>query len=152
SFHRVLRIDPGFVGTNVVTANVSLPNSRYPSPEQWTEFYRRLTQKIQSVPGVDAIGLGSALPLAGGAAGTSILPGGRALPKPGGHEQMTGSSFFTVNGEYFKALGIPLLKGRTFNSQDGPDTPLVAVVDEKLANTFWPNQNPIDKRVAFEIE
>jgi putative ABC transport system permease protein len=152
SFERLMQVDTGFSAANVVTANVALPNSKYSTPEQWTEFYRQLIERIQTLPAAETIGLGSSLPLNGGAAETSILPEGRPLPKPGSHEPMTGSSFFTVNGDYFKAMGITLIRGRTFNAQDAADSPLVAVVDEKLANTFWPNQDPIGKRVAFELE
>ncbi len=150
SFQRVARIDAGFEAANIVTANIALPNSGYPSPATWMAFYRQFLDRLRAIPGTDAVAVSSGLPLNGGGAESGILPEGREMPKPGEHG--TGCTFFTVSADYFKVLGVQLVIGRSFTDQDGADSTPVAVVDEKLANTFWPNADPIGKRVAFEIE
>jgi hypothetical protein len=78
------------------------------------------------------------------------MPEGRPMPKPG--EPMQGATFFVISPDYFTTLGIRVLNGRSFTTEDTSNAPLVAIIDEKVAKLFWPNESAIGKRVAFEAE
>ena len=150
SFRELTRVETGFQSDNVITANVALPDSKYPQVESWTAFYGQLLDRVTPLPGVKSAAINSGLPMTGVGNESPIMPEGRPMPKPG--EPMQGATFFAISPDYFETLGIRILNGRSFSKDDTPNAPLVAIIDEKVAKLFWPNESPIGKRVAFEAE
>jgi putative ABC transport system permease protein len=144
SFMRLQQVDPGFSAANVLTAQVFLTAPRYPDPAARRAFWSRLLPQLQGIPGVTAAGLTSNLPLSGGVqTGTYSIVG--RTPDPGeaaphGHHQVVG-------GEYFRAMGIPLLAGRLFTDGDTIDASPVAVIDEYLVTRYFPDRDPIGQQI-----
>jgi putative ABC transport system permease protein len=149
SFWKLQRVPSGFDPQNVLTAQVALPSARYREPQQAARFFQQLSEQVRALPGVQAVGAISILPLGGGWSRTSIAIEGRAemtnlLPqaRPRIHPR-------TVTPDYFQALGIPLLNGRFLTSQDDSNTPLVALINQTAARQYWPGQNPLGQRVQI---
>lgn len=143
SFVSVINIDLGFQPQNVLTIQVGLPNST-PVPKA-AEFYRQVMRRLSRLPNVTA---------AGGAGDLFFLDETRthALRLVEGRAREPKSSWkplvwTQVAGDYFQAMGIPLLRGRYFNEQDRADSGLVAIVNETLARRYWPGEDPIGKRL-----
>ncbi len=141
SFVRLNRVDPGFNSRDVLTASISLPASRYDKPGQRVDFFRRLIEKLDSMPGVVTSGVVSALPLTNYNTGTALFVEGKPIPPPADAPIVW---FRSASTGYFKAMDIPLRRGRLFADQD-EDRP-VAVVNETLAKRFWPGEDPVGKR------
>jgi putative ABC transport system permease protein len=144
-----MAVEPGFNAERVVTMRVSLPNASYPNRAAWTTFHQELLRRVKTLPAIEAVGLNSAVPLEGGGFEAPVIAEGQPMPSP--DRPGTQALFQTTSPEYFKAMGIPLVKGRTFNARDTADTTLVAVVDDSLARKFFPDADPIGKRIAFEF-
>lgn len=140
SFRRVLQVDPGFKPENLLTMQVSVSN---PDGHQVAGFFNQLQENIRGLPGVKAAAISNGLPL-GVANHPTFFIQGRPLPEKG---KAPGAVRYTVSPGYFETMGIELLKGRVFNAQDTPSTPLVMVIDEALAQHFQ-NEDPIGKRIA----
>ena len=140
SFRKVLEVDPGFNARKLLTMQVSVNN---PDGNQVASFFRQLQENVTRIPGVTAFGISNGLPL-GVANHPTFFIQGRPLPEPG---QETGAVRYTVSPGYFDAMGIQLKRGRVFTSQDTPDTPLVMVIDEALAQ-FFQNEDPIGKQIS----
>jgi putative ABC transport system permease protein len=149
SFSRLMAVDPGFNPERVVTARLTLPDTRYPERASWTAFHRRLLERVAAVPGIDSVGLNSAVPLEGGGAEAPVIKEGDAMPTP--DRPATTTLFQTASPGYFRAMGIQLLKGRTFSERDTADTGPVVVVDETLVQKLFGDTDPIGKRIAFEL-
>jgi putative ABC transport system permease protein len=149
-FERLTKIDVGFDPERVISGRVDLPAARYATDDAWIAFHLELVRRLQSIPGVHAAGLTNAVPMGGSGAESGIIPEGRPLRDP--DTPTTGSTFFAVSPDYFRVMGIRLLAGRSFTEHDDRSAPLVAVVDERLAQSFWPNENALGKRVAFEFD
>jgi putative ABC transport system permease protein len=147
TFIHLTRIELGFRPDQVLTLRISLPGQRYLSPDKTATFYRDLLGRVSALPGVDAAGISSLVPLSGGGSESSILPQGAPLDPnhPG-----PGCTFGSVSGGYFQAMGIALLRGRTFDEYDRTGNPPVIVLDETAAQALWPGQDLLGKRVAFE--
>jgi putative ABC transport system permease protein len=140
SFRKVLQVDPGFNARQLLTMQVSVNN---PDGNQVASFFRQLQENVTRIPGVTAFGISNGLPL-GVANHPTFFIQGRPLPEPG---KETGAVRYTVSPGYFEAMGIQLKRGRVFTSQDTPDTPLVMVIDEALAQYFQ-NEDPIGKQIS----
>jgi putative ABC transport system permease protein len=150
SFAKLTSIDLGFDASHVVTVHASLPDTRYREVAQWTAFHRQLLQRVSALPGIEAAGLNSALPLAGMGAEAEVRYEGQ--PPPASlHEDGTPSLFQAVSPDYFRAMGMPLVRGRAFTDRDTADGVRVAVVEEALVRKFFPDTDPIGKRIAFEF-
>jgi putative ABC transport system permease protein len=143
SFWRLLRTDRGFDERNVLTVNLML--SRYSTPEQQINFLRTVLERVAQTPGARAVGLTSALPLRGGAS-TDFVIEGRTYEL--GDEPS--ADIRTIDPNYFRAMGIPIGAGRVFADSDSPDSPKVMVINESMARRFWPNEDPIGKRVTMK--
>jgi putative ABC transport system permease protein len=144
SFAEILKVDPGFRPDGVLTLRVALPDAVYSKPEQVRGFYRELLDRVQRLPGVESAGAVSALPLSGqGGSGTTTIDS-QSVPledtAPEADQRM-------VAADYFQAMGISLLRGRYFAASDTDGAPPVAIVDDSLADTYWPHQDPIGKRL-----
>jgi putative ABC transport system permease protein len=141
SFLAVRQVTPGFDPARVLSAYVAIPRSQYPQDAQVITFFARALDRIQSLPGVDAVGMVNRLPLgAGNQTGGVQIDGATDTPWPSVETR-------TASPDYFRALGIPIKEGRSFLSSDGPDGPMVAIVDERLAHTVWPGTTAIGRRL-----
>jgi len=148
SFLRLMNQEFGFRPGNVLTARLFLPQSRYKEPRQWSDFFRTLAGRIRALPGVEEAATTSKLPLRGGNNGVVLIEG---RPAPVGNLNGTLVEQSPVSPAYFRAMGIPLKRGRTFQETDEPENaPPVAVVNESMARRFWPGENPIGKRFSWD--
>src|SRR5246127_2628653 len=147
SFLRLQEIRPGFNAHNVLVANLALPYPKY-QYEQFEEFFRRLTERLEAAPGVQAAGGGINLPLnaSGYALGRGFIPEGRPLTVDENRDAM----FSAITGDYFRALQIPLLAGRTFELRDNADAPKVVIINETIAKRhFGSATEAIGKRLSI---
>jgi predicted permease len=144
SFRAVLGMDFGFQSDGVTTATVSLPSSSYQDAASRVAFKRRSLEAIRALPGVEAAGATTALPFGGSQNSSVILAEGYVM-KPG-ESMIAPFSVVTTEG-YFEAMRIALVRGRTFDARDTAEANPVAVIDERLARKFWPDQDPIGRRL-----
>jgi putative ABC transport system permease protein len=144
SFERILKVDPGFQPDNVLTMHISLSDAQYSKPEQVRGFYNTLLSRIQQLPGVRSAGATSLIPLGGQNSSGTIVVDSQSVPK---EDTQPEADQRAVTADYFKAMGISLVRGRYFDNRDSDTAPLVAIVDESLAQIYWPNQDPIGKRI-----
>lgn len=143
SFAQILKVDPGFRPENVLTLRVALPNAQYSKPEQIRGFYDGLLDHVRQLPGVKSAGAVSLLPLGGNTSGTIVVDS-QSVPKQATTPE---ADQRIATPGYFEAMGISLVHGRLFENRDGADAPPVVIVDESLANLYWPNQDPVGKRI-----
>ena len=143
SFMRVQRVDPGFNPVNVLTLRLSVAGTSYKG-ERRGIFYDELLQKIRRLPGVEAAGATTILPLSG-----SIGWGGITIEDY--HAEMGQAQIQadqrSADVGYFEAMKIPLIEGRFFNDQDSKDSQPVVIVDDQMARTYWPSSSPVGRRV-----
>jgi len=143
SYQKMLAIDPGIRPDHVLVANYALPEAQYPTDAAVERFDRRLINELAAKPGVTAVGMGDRVPSSGNSGMSAYtLEGERS---EGWHLKFAG--FGTIYGDYFQALGIPLLAGRAFTENDRADSPLVVVVSKSMAEHSWPGQNAIGKHM-----
>jgi len=144
SFDKLLRVNVGFKPEQLLSLEYRLPRSKYKNVEAQWNFHRQVMDRIQEVPGVQSVALVRGLPFSGNGATTAIiLPDREALPK--GHEPEV--MFNSATSNYFETMGIPFIKGRLFGNEDRPDTPPVVIINQTMAQRFWPNQDPLGKQV-----
>jgi predicted permease len=146
SFVRVTEVDPGFVPDRVLTAQLSLPAARYPDAAATVAFWQRLLDRARAMPGVTAAGLISSLPLSGTPNAGTYRVVGRTLP-PGA--PLPHALNDRVAGDYFRAMGIPLVEGRLFTDADRVDATRVVVVDRFFAAKQFPGESPLGRQVNF---
>jgi predicted permease len=144
SFRRVLAVDPGFNGDSVMTATVFLPNARYKDEAAIAAFTDEALRRMRGLPGVKAAGATDTIPFAGNNSNSVIFAEGYQM-KPG--ESVIAASQVIVTPGYFNAINARLVRGRFFTDADHRDSQRVIIVDEKLANRFWPGQDPIGRRM-----
>ena len=144
SFRRLLQVDPGFRPEGVVTASVSLPRSKYTKPEDWRGFLNRALPAVRAIPGVTKAGATDVIPLSGNHNDEVILAEGYQM-KPG--ESIISPFRMDISPGYFEAMGISMIRGRSFDERDNGAAPLVVIVDEQLAQHFWPNSDPVGRRM-----
>ena len=167
SFHRLQNVNPGFSYDHLTSFNMTLPRQKYANEEQRGEFFRRLVENIRALPGVEATAAASGLPLGNNGWQTSFQIDGRPVPPPNETPLMDAC---TVTPDYFRAMSIPLLRGRYFTDQDnraflaGRDLSKldegerqiagvnVMIIDEEFARRYWPNEDAVGKRVRFGTE
>ena len=143
SFWRLQRTDRGFDERNVLTVNLTL--SKYSNSEQQIAFLRTVLERVAQVPGARTVGLTSTLPLRSGPS-TEFVIEGRSYEF--GDEPS--ADIRIIDPNYFRAMGIPLRAGRPFAETDSPDSAKVMVINENMARRFWPNDDPIGKRVTMK--
>jgi predicted permease len=138
SFRVVLSRDIGFQPENAVVAELSLPSPTYTSGRA-VRFYDTLLPSLRALPGVTAVGATNYLPLGSSATGFVEIEGQG--------DRGDGAGYRVVTEDYFKAMGVPLLRGRGFTTGDGPGTTRVTLVNRQMAERFWPGQDPVGKRL-----
>ncbi len=146
SFAKILAVDPGFRAEGVLTMQVSLPGATYAKPEQQRAFFERLVSGVEQLPSVQAAGAISDLPLSGtGNSGTATVDSPAVTPDKASPE----TDYRAVTPGYFQAMGISLISGRYFDERDADTAPQVGIIDETMASTYWPNEDPIGKRIKL---
>jgi putative ABC transport system permease protein len=144
SFWRLQEVDPGFNPDGVLTMRLLLPAVIYPQPAQRVAFYQQVLEKIKALPGVEAVSASSAVPMTtDGISGT--VSGENSIVSP--NDLPVETEMRWVTPEHFRTLGIELLKGRAFTEADGVGGGRVAIVDESFARRFYPNEDPLGKRI-----
>jgi predicted permease len=146
SFVNLLKMDPGFRPQNVLTAGISLPDEQYKTPQQVQHFYDQLLANLQSLPGVQSVGVGTDLPWTGydeNAGGFTVE--GRSAE----YNDKTTARYHVASIDYFHALGIPLLGGRFFTGHDIKGVPNVIVINEFMSKHYWPGEDAVGKRISF---
>jgi putative ABC transport system permease protein len=156
SFIGLQWVDPGFNPDHVRTISFSLPKEKYPEKDRQSAFLTELIEKVASLPGVQAVGAGCVVPFSEGQWGDfeeafkilsqSFKIEGRA-PYPTGYEPRT--DYSSVSTDYFKAMDIPLLRGRYFSEGDIKGAARVAIINNTMANRFFQNEDPIGKRIQL---
>jgi len=144
SFRRVLAVDPGFTTERVLTGAVVLPDSRYKEPDTRRRFIDDALRRVQALPGVTAAGVTDTIPLGNRASASAILAEGYKA-QPG--ESFLAPAEVRVSSGYFEAIGVKLVAGRFFTDRDTATSTRVIIVDDRLARRFWPNQDPIGRRM-----
>lgn len=144
SMSRLLGVDPGFNPKNVLVMGMSLPQEDlYNGPPGHALFCRDLDEHVSAIPGVLAVGAVGHLPMRGDA-GRSFAVEGKPDPGPG---HRPGAHYSVACPNYFQALGVPVLAGREFTHQDTVAAPAVAVINQAMAQKFWPKEDPVGKRM-----
>ncbi len=146
SLSSLLKVDPGFKPNDTLTMQIALLGSKYPAASQQIAFFRDVTHRVETLPGVQSVGLISSAPLSGGVyAGGFSIEGRVATSET---DDLVADRRM-VSPEYFNALGIPLLKGRGFTDRDDKAATGVAIVSQSWARRFLPNEEPLDKRIKL---
>ena len=144
SFRQLLDVNPGFRTKGIVTASVSAPEAKYSDPMQQQALMNRALASIRGTPGVISAGATTAIPLGGNFNNSVILAEGHTM-RAG--ESVISPTRLEVTPGYLETMGIPLLRGRYFQESDDRNSPLVVIVDERLAERFWPHRDPVGQRM-----
>jgi len=142
---RFINADPGWQVDGLVTAQMSLRGEKYKDDKQRLAFLTELENRLRTTPGMQHVGIAGSHPVFGFNSSSSFLVEGRPEPPPDKYPEIF---YEPVNGDYFAALGARLQNGRSFNAADTSDHPAVVIINETTARTFWPNENPIGKRIS----
>jgi len=150
SFARLLEVRPGFDAAGVVTMRVLLSGPAYQDAEgnprqSASKLFKELFRRASILPGVESVGATSQLPLLGRQDASYQIEGYTPPPGAPGPD----SEFRSIAPDFFKSLRIPMLRGRAFSEQDGPDQPKVIIVSEALARRYFPDQDPIGRRIRL---
>lgn len=149
SFQKIRAVDLGFRTDHILTAAYGLPRRQYSSQAAVDAFNAAMLSKLQQLPGIQAVGATTLLPNGGDNSDNAFFPEGYVPPKGAGLNLAWASQ---IMGNYFDAVGIPLLRGRKFNEADRGDSPLVVIVNRTLAERYWPGQDPIGKRMKIGVK
>jgi putative ABC transport system permease protein len=149
SFTRLQNVNPGFNAQNVLTMNILLPRAKYDNDRKRIDFFKQAVADLQTLPGVQSAGAVSFIPFAGPGAGTRFEIEG--LPKPVvGQEPNT--SVMVTDANYFETMKIPLRQGRFYNEQEATEMRHVVLINEALARRYFPNENPLGKRITISMK
>jgi putative ABC transport system permease protein len=142
------RVDPGFNANNTLSARVWIPASRYQEDHQVQAFYRETMERVRAIPGVQSAGAVLSLPVNAGINGTFAFSIEGLVVEEGEQGPLAGYQIATP--DYFRTMGIPLIRGRLFQETDDAEAPSVAVINEALAETYWRGEDPIGKRITWD--
>ncbi len=142
SFQKLLRTDPGFRPSNLLAMQAPLPGPSYPTADDVRVFYQRALNQIAQVPGVISAGFSNDLPLNGNELDAIAIEGRETASMPSVRQSW-------IIGDYLQTLGVPLIKGREFNSDDRASSKPVVLISEGAARRLWPGEDPIGKRMRF---
>lgn len=146
TFSALQRVDPGFDPRNVLTMSISTAGSAEADSSVRAGFFAEVLARVRAIPGVEAAGYINHLPIDGDQWGRSFVVEGRPKPKPG---DMPGAVYRVVHPGYFQSMRIPVVRGRDVSDRDRAGSPPVVVINEFMAKTFWPGEDPIGKRIAL---
>ena len=145
SFLLLQRVDPGFNPDHLVTLRLVLNRTPYPNNPQVVNFYSQLLDRVKSTPGVQSAATISTLPLSGNDTDANFLIEGRPQPPP---NEEPSAWFNIVSPDYFQTMQLRVVKGRTFAETDNDKSPLVVIISETMARKYWPNEDPLGKRIG----
>lgn len=147
SFIKLQQVNAGYDPANILTANVPLNFSKYQDAKQVTNFFDRVSSKLESMPGILTVATNSGAPLATGGRpyNQSFIVEGR---QTSGHDVLPTADFNFISPNTFKLLGIPLISGRDFTAHDNSDVPYVVIISQSMARHYFPDENPIGKRIS----
>jgi predicted permease len=146
SFSKLMSVSPGFDAQHIVNADISLPQFQYSTPQQWSAFSTELLARVQAQPGLKDTAVVVPRPITDGFVNLAFTI--EAAPPASTNESLT-ADYVSVSPEYFRVMGIPLLAGRFFNEQDSRSAPTVALISKAMAQHYFPNQDPVGKRINF---
>ncbi len=146
SFIRLARVNPGFNTDNLLTVNITLPFAKYPELEKRTAFFEQLTEKLQAIPGVQAVGATSNLPLSGGNNHLTFIIEGRQAALL---SDEPAADWRAISPDYFNVMGIRLMNGRAFSASDRKGTSEVIIINEVMAKRYWPGESALGKRIMI---
>ncbi|MDT5272324.1 MAG: hypothetical protein QOH49_4510 [Acidobacteriota bacterium] len=147
SFVELQHVNPGFQPAGVLAMQVSLPSNKYREGTQRTAFDRQVLEEVRGVTGVKSAATITTLPMSGwNQSGSFRIEGRQVAP----NESAPHGDRWMASDDYFQTMGIPLIKGRYFDARDTADAPGVAIVSEALARKYWPDEDPVGKRITFE--
>jgi len=149
SLIRLQNVDPGFSPAGVLSVQVTLSRSAYASPARQTAFYSEALARVRALPGVTGAAASDYVPFTGVDGRTGFYIEGRPAPERGDQQQV---HYRGISPDYFSVMGIPFASGRGFTTDDRADGLKVAIVNETLARTYWPGENPVGRRLALDIE
>ena len=144
SFRQVMAVDPGFNVDGVLTASISLPQSRYPDDDKLRAFTDEALRRLRTLPGVSAAGATDTIPFGGNNSDSVIIAEGYQM---GPEESVISPSRVGCRRATSNAMGVKLVRGRFFDERDAAKAQQTVIVDEKLAKRFWPTQDPIGRRM-----
>ena len=143
SFYQLQQVGAGFVAENVLTARITLPQARYSDDEARVRFYAQALEALSALPGVSEAGFTSILPFSGNNEGSTVFVDGYT-PAPGA--SLAGAQLRSISEGYLPSLGIPVVRGRNFAPSESER---VAIVDENMASTYWPDAGALGQRVSI---
>jgi putative ABC transport system permease protein len=149
SFYRLQSVNPGFDATNLLTFKLALPGSKYPDDAKRLAFFKEASERIKSLPSVRSVGAINFMPFTGLGAATGFEIEGRPAPTPA--ERPTTESR-VVDPNYFETMGIMFLDGRNFNPRETAEMLHVVIINETLAEKYFPGENPLGKRVTIYMK
>jgi predicted permease len=145
TFVRILNVSTGFIPENALTLQLSLADTKYPDHARRLAFYDRVAERVAALPGVDAAGLAGTLPFSGGTSNQFVrIPGWSGDRAPGFDADY---DFCTM--DYLRAMGVPLRQGRFFHRDDGLPDRRTAIINETMARTCFPNENPLGRQLVY---
>jgi putative ABC transport system permease protein len=147
SFWTLQRVDPGFDPENALAVSISLPPAKYQQEAQWLSFYDQLMKKVSALPGVESVGGTNVVPIINDFILGVVVEG---RPRTLDTDQPK-TNYFAVTPGYLKAMGIPLLRGRDFTERDLSSATRVVIINETMANTLFPGEDPIGKRLHITM-
>jgi predicted permease len=148
SLLQLQRTNVGIVADELVSVEIDLSAAAYQEAERASEFYQRLLGQVESLPGVQAASFSTVQPLSGNAGSDPFAIEGRQLDPT----NLTSAGWQQVGANFLRTLGIPLLRGRDITAQDmQPGAPPVAVINEQMATRYWPNEDPIGRRITLGL-
>ena len=146
SFARLQSVEPGFDPQNVLAVRLSLPKAHYPRRENLVRFYDALRQRVETLPGVESVGVINSLPLSGVFASVDFTIVGRTFAR----EEVPEAQFRVINPGYFRAMRISVIAGREFTEADTDRTATVCLVNETAAKKLWPGGNPVGAHLRID--
>jgi putative ABC transport system permease protein len=139
------QVDIGFNPENLLSMKVPLEGPQYPNPQRQAEFFQQLLNRIETLPGVEAATVSRGVPMRDWD-GWSFVTADNPHPTAG---EVPDANYLVIGPDYFRTLQIPLRQGRAFSETDTPGSQQVAIISESLAHKYWPDQNPIGKRLKM---
>jgi putative ABC transport system permease protein len=145
SFRHLMQVEPGFNTDNLLAVELSLPASRYADGPPVADFYSRLSERINALPGVESVGMAALVPLGGAAIDDPFSIEGRPLDP----SNLTTAGHQTISPNLFRTLGVRFGAGRDFTPGDASGASAVAIINRQMADTYWPNEDPIGRRIKL---
>ncbi|HEY8225145.1 MAG TPA: ABC transporter permease, partial [Pyrinomonadaceae bacterium] len=146
SFDKLLNVNVGFKPQQLLSLEYRLPRNKYGKEDVQWNFHKQVTEQIRQIPGVESVALVRGLPFSGNGATARIILTDRELPAKGTEPEVM---FNTVTASYFETMGIPFLRGRTFDDHEQPNNPTTLIISQTMADRYWPNQDALGKQIKF---